>query len=45
MQIVFIPHGLLITYPFGQIQRLRRICDSDQDFQNQSMDMQRQRRF
>jgi len=34
------PPWLIDNIPFGQIQRLRRICDSDQDFPNQSMDIQ-----
>ncbi|XP_026098621.1 uncharacterized protein LOC113069710 [Carassius auratus] len=37
----FHPPWLIDNIPFGQIQRLRRICDSDQDFQYQSLDMQR----
>jgi len=36
----FHPPWLIDNIPFGQIQRLRRICDSDQDFPNQSMDIQ-----
>ena len=36
----FHPPWLIKNIPYGQIQRLRRICDSDQDFQTQSVDMQ-----
>lgn len=36
----FHPPWLIKNILYGQTQRLRCICDSDQDFLNQSMDMQ-----
>lgn len=36
----FHPPWLIENIPYGQIQRLRRICNSDKDFISQSMNMQ-----
>ena len=35
----FHPSSLINNIPFGQFQRLRRICDSDNDFELQATDM------
>lgn len=35
------PSSLISNIPFGQFQRLRRICDSRSDFETQSRDMYR----
>lgn len=37
----FHPPWLIENIPYGQIQRLKRICDSEDDFQVQSVDMQK----
>ena len=35
----FHPNSLISNIPYGQFQRLRRICDSDTDFETQSAEM------